>query len=135
VADYCGASHAVAVNSATSALHLACLALGLGPGDELWTSPNTFVASANCGLYCGAKVDFVDIDPQTYNLCPHKLAEKLEQAERAGRLPKIVVPVHFAGQPCDLPAIHALSQRYGFKILEDASHAIGASLHSAHRSL
>jgi UDP-4-amino-4,6-dideoxy-N-acetyl-beta-L-altrosamine transaminase len=125
VADYCGASHAVAVNSATSALHLACLALGLGPGDWLWTSPNTFVASANCGLYCGARVDFVDIDPRTYNLCPHKLAEKLDQAERAGRLPKVVVPVHFAGQPCDLPAIHALSQRYGFKILEDASHAIG----------
>ncbi|MFO7640660.1 MAG: UDP-4-amino-4,6-dideoxy-N-acetyl-beta-L-altrosamine transaminase [Candidatus Competibacteraceae bacterium] len=127
VADYCGATHAVAVNSATSALHLACLALGLGPGDWLWTSPNTFVASANCGLYCGAKVDFVDIDPRTYNLCPHKLAEKLDQAERAGRLPKVVVPVHFAGQPCDLAAIHALSQRYGFQILEDASHAIGAS--------
>ncbi len=125
VAAYCGARHAVAVNSATSALHLACLALGLGPRDGLWTSPNTFVASANCGLYCGAKVDFVDIDPRTYNLCPNALAHKLEQAERAGRLPKVVVPVHFAGQPCDMPAIHALAQRYGFKILEDASHAIG----------
>ena len=126
VAAYCGASHAVAVNSATSALHVACLALELGPGDWLWTSPNTFVASANCGLYCGASVDFVDIDPRTYNLCPQRLAEKLEQAERAGRLPKVVVPVHYAGQPCDMPAIHALSQRYGFRILEDASHAIGA---------
>jgi dTDP-4-amino-4,6-dideoxygalactose transaminase len=127
VADYCGASHAVAVNSATSALHIACLALELGPGDWLWTSPNTFVASANCGLYCGANVGFVDIDPRTYNLCPNKLAEKLEQAERAGCPPKVVVPVHFAGQPCDMPAIHALRQRYGFKIIEDASHAIGAS--------
>lgn len=127
VARYCGARHAVAVNSATSALHIACLALDVGPGDWLWTSPNTFVASANCGLYCGANVDFVDIDPHTYNLCPEKLAEKLEQAERAGRLPKVVVPVHFAGQPCNMLAIHALSQRYGFKIVEDASHAIGAS--------
>ena len=131
VAAYCGANHAVAVNSATSALHIACLALGLGPGDWLWTSPNTFVASANCGLYCGAKVDFVDIDSRTYNLCPNKLAEKLEQAERTGRLPKVVIPVHFAGQPCDMLAVHALSQRYGFKILEDASHAIGASYTAA----
>lgn len=127
IASYCGARHAVAVNSATSALHIACLALDLGPGDWLWTSPNTFVASANCGLYCGAEVDFVDIDPHTYNLCPNKLAEKLAEAEREGRLPKVVVPVHFAGQPCDMPAIHALSQHYGFRILEDASHAIGAS--------
>lgn len=121
-----GARHAVAVNSATSALHIACLALGLGPGDWLWTSPITFVASANCGLYCGAQVDFVDIDPRTWNLCPVALERKLEQAERAGRLPKVVVPVHLCGQPCDLAAIRALADRYGFRIIEDASHAIGA---------
>jgi dTDP-4-amino-4,6-dideoxygalactose transaminase len=126
VADYCGVQHGVAVNSATSALHIACLALDLGPGDWLWTSPNTFVASANAALYCGAKVDFVDIDPRTYNMSVERLKEKLEQAEKEGRLPKIVMPVHFAGQPCDMPAIHALSQQYGFKIIEDASHAIGA---------
>lgn len=125
VAQHCGAAHALAVNSATSALHIACLALGLGPGDWLWTSPITFVASANCGLYCGAQVDFVDIDPRTYNLCPQALARKLEQAERAGKLPKVLVPVHLCGQPCDMQAIHALAQRYGFKIIEDASHAIG----------
>ncbi|MGV3468696.1 UDP-4-amino-4,6-dideoxy-N-acetyl-beta-L-altrosamine transaminase [Limnobacter sp.] len=125
VASRVGARHALAVNSATSALHIACLALGLGPGDHLWTSPVTFVASANCGLYCGAKVDFVDIDPLTYNLCPQALARKLEQAERSGRLPKILVAVHLCGQPCDMAAIHTLSQRYGFKIIEDASHAIG----------
>lgn len=125
MADYCGAGHAVAVNSATSALHIACLALGLGPGDWLWTSPITFVASANCGLYCGAKVDFVDIDPRTYNLCPKALERKLVAAEREGRLPKIVVPVHLCGQPCDLAAIHRLAERYGFSIIEDASHAIG----------
>jgi len=106
-------------------LHIACLALGLGPDDWLWTSPNTFVASANCGLYCGARVDFVDIDPVTYNLCPEALERKLLQAEQEGRLPKIVVPVHFSGQPCDMRAIHALSQRFGFRIIEDASHAIG----------
>jgi UDP-4-amino-4,6-dideoxy-N-acetyl-beta-L-altrosamine transaminase len=127
VAEYCGAQHAIAVNSATSALHIACLALDLGPGDWLWTSPNTFVASANCALYCGAQVDFVDIDPFTYNLCPQKLEEKLICADKLGTLPKIVIPVHFAGQPCDMSAIHALSQKYGFKIIEDASHAIGAS--------
>ncbi|AMB85436.1 UDP-4-amino-4,6-dideoxy-N-acetyl-beta-L-altrosamine transaminase [Pseudomonas agarici] len=125
VAQHVGASHALAVNSATSALHMACLALGLGPGDRLWTTPITFVASANCALYCGAEVDFVDIDPRTYNLCPQALADKLEQAEREGTLPKVVVPVHLCGQPCDMQAIHALSQRYGFKIIEDASHAIG----------
>ena len=125
VARYCGAAHALAVNSATSALHIACLALGLGPGDLLWTSPVTFVASANCGLYCGAQVDFVDIDPQTYNLCPKALAQKLCVAEKAGCLPKIVVPVHLCGQPCDMKAIHQLAQRYGFKVIEDASHAIG----------
>lgn len=120
-----GARHAVAVNSATSALHIACLALDLGPGDWLWTTPNTFVASANCALYCGAQVDFVDIDPRTYNLCPVALEQKLIEAESTGRLPKIVVPVHLTGQPCDMAAIHALGQKYGFKIIEDASHAIG----------
>lgn len=125
VAEKTGARHALAVNSATSALHIACLALGLGEGDWLWTSPITFVASANCGLYCGAKVDFVDIDPRTYNLCPHALEAKLEQAEREGRLPKVVVAVHLCGQPCDMQAIHVLGQRYGFRIIEDASHAIG----------
>jgi len=127
VAKSCSSQHAVAVNSATSALHIACLALDLGPGDWLWTSPNTFVASANCALYCGAKIDFVDIDPHTYNLSTQRLKEKLEQSEKVGRLPKIVMPVHFAGQPCDMPEIYALSQQYGFKIIEDASHAIGAS--------
>ncbi|MFT6429617.1 MAG: UDP-4-amino-4,6-dideoxy-N-acetyl-beta-L-altrosamine transaminase [Halopseudomonas sp.] len=125
VASHVGAGHALAVNSATSALHIACLALDLGPGDLLWTSPITFVASANCGLYCGADVDFVDIDPRTYNLCPVALESKLERAEQAGRLPKVVVAVHLCGQPCDMARIHALSQRYGFRIIEDASHAIG----------
>jgi UDP-4-amino-4,6-dideoxy-N-acetyl-beta-L-altrosamine transaminase len=125
VADYCGASHAVAVNSATSALHIACMALGVGPGDIVWTSPNTFVASANCARYCGAEVDFVDIDPNTWNLCPIKLAEKLAVAEKANRLPKVVIPVHLCGQSCDMAAIHALAQQYGFRIIEDASHAIG----------
>lgn len=125
VASHVGARYALAVNSATSALHIACLALGLGEGDWLWTTPITFVASANCGLYCGAKVDFVDIDPQTYNLCPNKLAEKLEQAKRENCLPKVLVAVHLCGQPCDMHAIHKLSQQYGFRIIEDASHAIG----------
>lgn len=125
VAQHVGASHALAVNSATSALHIACLALGLGPGDRLWTSPVTFVASANCGLYCGAEIDFVDIDPRTYNLCPKALERKLEQAEQEGTLPKVVVPVHLCGQPCDMQAIHKLALRYGFKVIEDASHAIG----------
>jgi UDP-4-amino-4,6-dideoxy-N-acetyl-beta-L-altrosamine transaminase len=126
VADYCGATHAVAVNSATSALHLACLALNLGPGDWLWTSPNTFVASANCALYCGAWVDFVDIDPRTYNLSVAALATKLEWAATRGVLPKIVVPVHFAGQPCAMREIWALAEQYGFAVIEDASHALGA---------
>jgi UDP-4-amino-4,6-dideoxy-N-acetyl-beta-L-altrosamine transaminase len=125
VAREVGAKHALAVNSATSALHLACLALGLGEGDWLWTSPITFVASANCGLYCGAQVDFVDIDPRTYNLCPKTLAAKLGKAEKEGRLPKVVVAVHLCGQPCDMQALRALSLRYGFYIIEDASHAIG----------
>ena len=125
VAAYCGAHHALAVNSATSALHIACLALDLGPEDWLWTSPITFVASANCGLYCGAQVDFVDIDPRTYNLCPQALERKLVAAEREGRLPKVFISVHLCGQPCDMRAIHALAQRFGFRIIEDASHAIG----------
>lgn len=125
VASHVGAKHALAVNSATSALHIACLALRLEANDWLWTSPITFVASANCGLYCGAQVDFVDIDPVTYNLCPQALAIKLAQAERDGKLPKVVVAVHLCGQSCDMQAIHALSQRYGFSIIEDASHAIG----------
>lgn len=125
VAHHVGAKHALAVNSATSALHIACLALGLGEGDWLWTTPITFVASANCGLYCGARVDFVDIDPQTYNLCPHKLAEKLGQAKQENRLPKVLVAVHLCGQPCDMEAILKLSHQYGFRIIEDASHAIG----------
>jgi UDP-4-amino-4,6-dideoxy-N-acetyl-beta-L-altrosamine transaminase len=125
VSDYCGAQHAVAVNSATSALHLACLALGVSKGDVVWTSPITFVASANCALYCGAAVDFVDIDPRTYNLSVACLAEKLAIADKAGKLPKVVIPVHLCGQSCDMAGIHALSQRYGFKIIEDASHAIG----------
>lgn len=125
VAAYCGTHHAVAVNSATSALHIACLALDLGPGDWLWTSPNTFVASANSGLYCGAQVDFVDIDPRTYNMCSQALEIKLVIAEREGRLPKVVMPVHLCGQPAEMQAIHALGQRFGFKIIEDASHAIG----------
>lgn len=126
VAGYCGAQHAVAVNSATSALHIACLALDVGPGDLVWTSPITFVASANCALYCGAQVDFVDIDQRTYNLSVERLAEKLALAEQAGRLPKVVIPVHMCGQSCDMAGIHALAQRYGFKVIEDASHAIGA---------
>lgn len=125
IATYCGAEFGVAVNSATSALHIACLALDLGQGDWLWTTPITFVASANCGLYCGAKVDFVDIDPTTYNMCPQALEQKLMEAEAAGRLPKIVVPVHLCGEPCDMQAIHQLSLRFGFKIIEDASHAVG----------
>jgi UDP-4-amino-4,6-dideoxy-N-acetyl-beta-L-altrosamine transaminase len=123
------APHAVAVNSATSALHVACLALGLGPGDRLWTVPITFLASANCARYCGADVDFVDIDPVTRNLSIPALEHKLAVAEREGRLPKIVVPVHFTGRPCDMEAIHALSQRYRFSIIDDASHAVGSRYH------
>jgi UDP-4-amino-4,6-dideoxy-N-acetyl-beta-L-altrosamine transaminase len=125
VATYCGAAHAVAVNSATSALHIACLAMGLGPGDWLWTTTVTFLASANCGAYCGAQVDFVDIDPRTYNISVVDLHRKLEIAERAGRLPKILVAVHLCGQPCEMRAIRELSARYGFRVIEDASHAIG----------
>lgn len=126
VARIVGARHAVAMNSATSALHVACLALGLGKGDVLWTVPNTFVASANCGVYCGASVDFVDIDPVTLNMSVEALGAKLALAENAGQLPKVLVPVHFAGEPCDMAAIGALARRYGVRVIEDASHAIGA---------
>jgi UDP-4-amino-4,6-dideoxy-N-acetyl-beta-L-altrosamine transaminase len=125
VTNYCKAKHAVATNSATSALHLACLALGVGKGDIVWTSPITFVASANCALYCGAKVDFVDIDPQTYNLSVERLTEKLVQAKEAGCLPKVVIAVHLSGQSCEMRAVHELAKQYDFKIIEDASHAIG----------
>ena len=125
VADYCGAKYAVAVNSATSALHIACLAAELVPGDVLWTSPNTFVASANCGLYCGAGVDFVDIDPRTYNLSVSELEKKLELSNKNGTLPKVVIPVHFSGQPCEMDSIAELSKKFGFSVIEDASHAIG----------
>ncbi|MDM7326702.1 MAG: UDP-4-amino-4,6-dideoxy-N-acetyl-beta-L-altrosamine transaminase [Thermosynechococcus sp. Uc] len=125
LASYCGAQYAVVVSSATAALHLACIAAGLKGGDRLWTSPITFVASANCGLYCGATVDFVDIDPHTYNLSVSALATKLEIAEKQGTLPKIVIPVHLAGQSCEMAALAALAQTYGFTLIEDASHAIG----------
>lgn len=125
VADYCGVKYAVAVNSATSALHIACLAAGLGSGDILWTSPNTFVASANCGLYCGARVDFVDIDPHTYNMSVYELEQKLENVSKEGKLPKIVIPVHFAGQPCEMARLAELGREYNFTVVEDASHAIG----------
>jgi UDP-4-amino-4,6-dideoxy-N-acetyl-beta-L-altrosamine transaminase len=125
VGAYCGARHAIAVNSATSALHLACRALGLGPGDVMWTVPNTFVATPNSALYCGARIDFVDIDPDTYNMSVDALRRKLAVAEATGSLPKIVVPVHFAGQSCEMREIAALGKQYGFRIIEDASHAIG----------
>jgi UDP-4-amino-4,6-dideoxy-N-acetyl-beta-L-altrosamine transaminase len=126
VAQYCGARHAVAVSNATAALHIACMALELGPGDLLWTSPITFLASANCAIYCGASVDFVDIDPRTYNICPLRLEEKLRAARAAGKLPKVVVAVHLTGQPCDMEAIGRLASEYGFRVIEDASHAVGA---------
>jgi len=125
VASFCHAKHAVATNSATSSLHIACLALGVGPGDRVWTSPITFVASANCALYCGATIDFVDIDPRSYTMSAERLEEKLASAEIQNTLPKVVIPVHLAGQSCDMHKIHALSLRYGFRIIEDASHAIG----------
>jgi len=127
VASQVGAEHAVAANSATSALHVACLALGLGEGDRLWTVPNTFVASANCGRYCGATIDFVDIDPLTWNMSVARLKEKLVEARRTNQLPQVVVPVHFAGQPTEQEAIWELAQEYGFRVLEDASHSVGAS--------
>ena len=125
IARYCDAKYAVAVSSATAALHIACLAAGLKPGDNFWTSPNTFVASANCGLYCGASPGFVDIDPRTYNLSVDALEKRLARAEKKGGLPKIVIPVHFAGQSCEMEHIAALGKRYGFTVIEDASHAIG----------
>ena len=125
--NYTGAQFAVAVNSATSALHLACLALDLGPDDWLWTTPNTFVASANCGRYCGAEVDFVDIDPTSYNLCCRALTHKLEQAQQQGKLPKVVVAVDFAGQPCEWETLRDLALQYGFYLIEDASHAVGGT--------
>lgn len=127
LAEACGSRYAVAVCNATAALHIACEVAGLGPGDLLWTSPVTFVASANCGRYCSADVDFVDIDPETYNLDPEALEQKLVAANAGGRLPKVLVPVHLAGQSCDMSAIGAIARRYGIKIIEDASHAIGGS--------
>ena len=126
MAEYCGAKYAVAVCNGTAALHLACLALGLDTRDMLWTSPNTFAASANCARYCGASVDFVDIDPRTYNMDVRSLAQKLEHAAAAGSLPRVIVPVHFAGQPCDMAEVGTLAARYGVKVIEDASHAVGA---------
>lgn len=126
MAEHVSARNAVATSNATSALHVACLALGLGAGDWLWTTPTTFVASANCALYCGARVDFVDIDPTTYNMSISALKEKLERAKHLNKLPKVLVAVHLCGLPCDMRAIHALSQEYGFSIIEDASHAVGA---------
>jgi UDP-4-amino-4,6-dideoxy-N-acetyl-beta-L-altrosamine transaminase len=125
LSDYCNAAFGVAVNSATSALHIACLALDLKEGDWLWTSPNSFVASANCGLYCGARLDFVDINPKTYNVSTSKLEKKLIKAKEQNKLPKVFIPVHFAGQSCNMKKIHLLGKKYGFKIIEDASHAIG----------
>ncbi len=125
VVTYCGAAHAIAVNSATSALHIACLALGVGPGDIVWTSPITFVASANCALYCGATVDFVDVDSTTANISVDALREKLETAKASNTLPKVVIPVHLCGTSCDMRAIRALGDQFGFRIIEDASHAIG----------
>lgn len=127
LATYCGAKHAVAVNSATSALHVACLALGVSPGDIVWTSPISFVASANCALYCGATVDFVDIDSETFNISIEALAAKLAAAKLTNTLPNVVIPVHLAGQSCDMVSINALAKKYGFKIIEDASHAIGGT--------
>ena len=126
VADYCGAKYAVAVCNATAALHIACLAAGLGKGDVLWTSPITFVASANCALYCGGDVDFVDIDAKTYNMSADLLEEELRMAKTEGKLPKMVIPVHLAGQSCDMRRIRALADEYGFAVTEDASHAVGA---------
>jgi UDP-4-amino-4,6-dideoxy-N-acetyl-beta-L-altrosamine transaminase len=125
VADYCGVKYAVAVSNATAALHLACLAIGLGPSDCLWTSPNSFVASANCARYCGAEVDFVDIDSQTYNMSIEELDRKLIDADQSGTLPKVILPVHFAGQSCDMEAIAALAKKYGIQVIEDASHSLG----------
>ena len=132
VAAYCGAQYGVAVNSATSALHIACLALGVGKGDLVWTSPITFVASANCALYCGAEVDFVDIDNRTYNMSVQALQLKLGKAKIENRLPKVVIPVHLSGQSCEMESIYALSKQYGFNIIEDASHCIGGKYKDKH---
>lgn len=126
MAKRCGATHAVAVCNATAALHIACLALDVGPGDRVWTSPNTFLASANCARYCGATVDFVDIDPLTLNMSVEALAQKLAQAKASNQLPKVIIPVHFSGQPCDMDAIGALARQYGCRVIEDAAHAVGA---------
>lgn len=126
MAKNCHSSYAVAVSNATAALHISCLALDVKAGDIIWTSPNTFVASANCARYCGADVDFVDIDANTLNMSVDALKLKLECAEKIGKLPKVLIPVHFSGLPCDMKAIHSLSQKYGFRIIEDASHAVGA---------
>ncbi len=126
VAKYCGAKFAIAVSHGTAALHLACLALEVRVGDIVWTSPNSFVASANCAIYCNAEVDFIDIDPDTYNICIDSLTLKLQQAEKDNRIPKVIIPVHFSGQPCDMKALKSLSKKYGFLIIEDAAHALGA---------
>jgi len=126
VASYCGAEYAVAVSHGTAALHLACIALDVGAGDLVWTSPNSFVASANCALYCGAKIDFVDIDPASYNISIDALKQKLLQAKQDNRLPKVLIPVHFSGQPCEMKEIKKLSEQFGFAIIEDAAHALGA---------
>lgn len=131
LADHCAVKHVTAVSSATAALHIACMALELGQGDWLWTTPNTFVATSNAGLYCGAKVDFIDIDARTYNICLDTLEAKLAVAEKAGTLPKIVVPVHFAGQSCDMERLAGMASKYGFSIIEDASHAVGGSYYDA----
>jgi UDP-4-amino-4,6-dideoxy-N-acetyl-beta-L-altrosamine transaminase len=131
IRTYCNAAYGVAMNSATSALHVACLALGVGPGDIVWTSPISFVASANCALYCGARVDFVDIDPDTFNISIAALSAKLDAAKLANALPKVVIPVHLAGQSCDMVSINALAKKYGFKVIEDASHAIGGAFQGA----
>lgn len=131
VAQKVNAQYSVAVNSATSALHIACMALGLKRGDWLWTTPITFVASANCGLYCGAKINFVDIDPKTFNMCADKLATRLEQAEKTGTLPKVIIPVHMCGQPCDMEIISTLAKKYGVHVIEDASHAVGGRYQGA----
>ena len=128
ICSYVGSQHAVAFNSATSALHASCISLGLSKNDIFWTSPISFVASANCGLYCGANVDFVDIDPVTNNMCPNALERKLIKAKDLGKLPKVVIVVHLSGMPCDMKSIHALSIEYNFRIIEDASHAIGSEL-------
>ena len=131
LAQAVGARHGVAVQNATCALHIACMALDVGPGDRVWTSPNSFVASANCARYCGAEVDFVDIDPETFNMSAKALAEKFAAARKDGRLPKAIIPVHFAGQSCDMAEIRAIAQEYGARVIEDASHAVGASYRNA----